>query len=312
MHLIIQSSITHLSPNTHMQYSNCTDLYSVTDCFLHVLDFCDWATLVAISHTNQGARDNVHRVFREKLTRVVSRLLENWQFRAIFRQLDVTGAMIVGPIPWSVMTIDVDTPDHNLPNDINIVTPIYTFQSWVNLLQYIGYCLVDGSNLPNMGITIGNAKRFWSPSQSSSILIIESCSPSILSPVLSLPFTSEMSLISTSRLYCFYPSLVKENMTLSGFRYTSDDEIARWTSRGVKHFYSTYEWKKACGSACPAIWRCTEGLLGVGEFAWGGMENDKDIDGNMGSSAVLSLTQFKWRIGICCVNKHCQFRTQFL
>ncbi|RDB16878.1 hypothetical protein Hypma_002442 [Hypsizygus marmoreus] len=298
-------------PLVSTQRDNCTDLYSVTDCFLRVLDFCDWTTLVAVSHADKSGRDCVRRVFRGRVQRVIGRLLKSWQCKAIFNHLDVTGAMISGPIPWAIMTIEMATPNDNLPTEIKIVTPAHTFQSWITVLQYIGFCTVSGSRVPNMPVTVSKARRFWAPSQNISIFIIESCSSSILSAVLALPFTSDMTLLSTSRLFCFYPSLVDMNVTLSGFRYTPDEDIKWWTSRGVRHFYSTYEWDGPCGSACPALWRHTEGLHGVGEFAWGGLFNDKDIEGNMGNSAMLSKAQFKWRIGVCCVNRFCQFRTRY-
>ncbi|RDB19151.1 hypothetical protein Hypma_014216, partial [Hypsizygus marmoreus] len=291
-----------------MKTNICTDLYAVTDCFLCILEFCDWPTLIAVSHATQSGRDMVRRIFRGRIRHVIGHILKSWQYKAIFNHVDVSGAMIAGPIPWTLMTLHTYTPDDILPTEIKIVTPIDTFQSWITVLQYIGYCMVSGSRVPNMGATVEKARRFWTIPHKVSILVIESCSSSILPAVLTFPFTSDMTLLSTSRLYCFYPSLVKKNITLSGFSYTPDGEIDLWTSRGSSHFYSTNTWDTPCGPVCRAIWRQTEGLPGVGEFAWGGLANDKDIEGNMGNSAVLSTTQFKWRLGLCCVNRFCPYR----
>ncbi|RDB23700.1 hypothetical protein Hypma_009537 [Hypsizygus marmoreus] len=287
-----------------------SQFFTFVDCFLCVLDCCDWGSLVAISHTNPDGRDMARRIVRHRIRCVLDVFFNDWQRKMIFDQMDRTGAMIADHVVWAVMAGSVDMPIDMLPTDIKIITPCSTYEAWITVLQHTGYCL-SGESILGMGLSVKKSMRFWSPFQASSITIVESGTESILCPALTTRFTSEMSLLSSSRIFCFYPQLVRPNITVSGYHFASRKEVDWWKDRGVNHFYNTYDWKKPCGTACSAIWRLTEGFQGIGELAWGGFSGDKDVDGNMGNSDSIRKSKFKWRIGAACQNKYCKYRMHF-
>ncbi|RDB26255.1 hypothetical protein Hypma_006074 [Hypsizygus marmoreus] len=198
-----------------------------------------------------------------------------------------------------------------LPHEMQIVTPPGTFSTWAESLLHIGYCFVDYGGFIGYDPYIQRVHKFTSPNGNASVVIVESRKTSILQAMFNFGLTSEMTLLDTSRLYCFYPKLLNENLTISAFRQPRPTTVNWWISRSVTHYDNTAHWTKACRSACLAIWRHTDGFQGIGEFAWGGIDNDKDIDGNMGDSSYLRSLRLKWRIGIHCANDRCPYNSHF-
>ncbi|RDB16710.1 hypothetical protein Hypma_002450 [Hypsizygus marmoreus] len=264
--------------------------YSMTDCMLEIMEFCKWSSLVALSHVDRTGRDR-------------ARLL------TVLTSLDKTGAMILGTVPWAVTAEKLN--DIHLPREMQIVTPSGTFATWAECLLQIGYCMVDDGGILSYDPYVRRVTAFWRFRAGVSILIIEARKPSIFEAVFNLGLTSEMMVLDTSRLYSFYPQLQNKEITLSAFRRPSPLTIKWWTDRAFKHHETTSRFTHTCGYACPAIWRYTDGMKGIGEFAWGGIDNDKDFEGNMGDSLRVSSLRLKWRIGIHCVNEHCQYNSRF-
>jgi len=138
--------------------------------------------------------------------------------------------------------------------------------------------------------------------QGTELKIHQSQSPSALWPLLSSNLTSQMNTISSFQIYCFYPWMTINGISISGKGSPTTYDIEQLEHRSMEYNWSMALWNKPCCRGCPGIWHLTYGLEGVGTYKWSrGVHLSYD---------VFTETHLRWRLGDDCYNVHCLYRVQ--
>ncbi|KAJ7211975.1 hypothetical protein C8J57DRAFT_1256522 [Mycena rebaudengoi] len=122
--------------------------------------------------------------------------------------------------------------------------------------------------------------------------------------VLARTHTGQLNTISARELICFNVHPTAEQTVVEGWRHPGENVRTPFLD-AVTHERNTAEWSEPCGIYCPAQWRTTHSLRGVGHWKWGGVNvNDyREMDPSlrrMGEQRIL------WRTGLRCLNRYCE------
>ncbi|RDB19162.1 hypothetical protein Hypma_014206 [Hypsizygus marmoreus] len=269
-----------------------------------ILNFCDWPTLVAVSHVDRAGRNRVRKLVYWKIKQVLCCYLADEYLAPFLATINTFSAYILGAVPWAIMANNHTRSSPRWPNNMHIATPVNTLELWVPTLLSMGYKQQFVASCGQYVATIRKLVRrigaFMNRKQGTTIILLESRSESSLQVVLSGQKTSDMCILTPSRLFSFYPALQKRNEAI----------LCRPLPRSIRKTWwcpdvVSFPPKRSCGIACPTLVRSTRGLEGVGEFAWGGLANEMDVAGNMGSSAEFASADLKWKFGYECHNPLC-------
>ncbi|KAF8061029.1 hypothetical protein FPV67DRAFT_1673852 [Lyophyllum atratum] len=285
--------------------------YSMSECVHLVLRQLPWTSLVAMSHTGRNGRDRARQIMRSRMLEVLSCYITLPQLEAFLATLKATHSGIAGSVPWSIITTDIILSDNDQPHDINVLTPRGTTPEWVDVMRLIGFTSLEViACYDGLETRCRRVLRFQNK-EHRTITVTESLNSSILPLLLASSVTSQMNLITSSRIYCFYPSLSSACRSV-GSTYTvpSLATVKIMTQRLIRFHMGTRYARLPCAEACPAVWRHTFGLPNVGQVAWGGLFNVDDVAGNMqDSDDALTKTHYKWKIGSVCTNEDCTYNS---
>jgi hypothetical protein len=112
--------------------------------------------------------------------------------------------------------------------------------------------------------------------------------------VLAGTHTGQLNAISARELIFFNVHPTAEQTVVEGWRHPGENVRTPFPD-AVTHERNTAEWSEPCGIYCPARWRTTHGLRGVGHWKWGGVNvNDhREMDPSlrrMGEQRILWRT----------------------
>ena len=136
------------------------------------------------------------------------------------------------------------------------------------------------------------------------ISLIESKGPNILPVILQAPHTSSFNILTSTRFYCFYPSLFASSESIRMKHSLNYNAPFSHFNFGLRIYRTTSTWVEApCGSACPFLWRYTKNLCGVGVVTWGTFEGIWDLgDKSPSQSDGFENVNFLWKIEGRCIN----------
>ncbi len=133
-------------------------------------------------------------------------------------------------------------------------------------------------------------------------------------PLLGSQVTSQMIAISSSHMYCLYPSLMAKQQAFKCYQGTltrgtirsmtpvTQHRRAALHKQGVWLLENGSECERLCGIACPWIDRTLFKYRDVSVFHWGGYHNM-----NLSADVLFPdvYCQLVWRLGEECWNPHC-------
>ncbi|KAJ7130745.1 hypothetical protein C8R43DRAFT_1133835 [Mycena crocata] len=270
---------------------------------------CELFTIFLLSRTCQYARDMVKAFFFGNLRLLVEEFLYSGtknctNVNNFFSVLEISGSAISGSTVSYILTY----PYRHAwkPSNLNILVPRGKLPMWHEFFTSIGLTVVEDFNgvgrkhrHTTFNFIIYNSKKKGFP-----IMLSESRDASVITPLVGALSTFSANLATCSDIYCFYPSLTRQNHALEGWFPTPVRQAMAMYARGVRSSFSSTGWDGPCGWACPALWREVRGLKGVGVFRYGGVDNKhKDSISTVG--VPVTDTALKWRIGDTCRNPHC-------
>lgn len=138
-------------------------------------------------------------------------------------------------------------------------------------------------------------------------------SDDIIPVILSAPHTAMLNVLTSTRIYCFYPALLRrgENLIISSNRDRQDTNAHngfRAFNFGLRSYASTEDWHfqgRQCVDQCPALWRSVKGLRGVGIMQWGGISEPITQDTHAPCSDGFEYSEFIWKLQGVCLNRSC-------
>ncbi|KAF6751214.1 hypothetical protein DFP72DRAFT_1071762 [Ephemerocybe angulata] len=194
--------------------------------------------------------------------------------------------------------------DYFTCHDINIVVPHGKLASAVEWMESYG---CDGITPVLLQSRTAPPCRSASacPSKPGEVFQLATISESIVGiahAVVSSPITGEANLVTSSRVYSFYPNTITTQYVLR------TDWIRIRTPRRTSSPYtvmpSNYSWKPLCGNLCPAVQRNTIGDKGVASFVFDSSRDTpksryEDTDYLLAGRVII------WRFGQKCSNLRC-------
>lgn len=141
---------------------------------------------------------------------------------------------------------------------------------------------------------------------------METISADIIPAILTAPDTAMCNVLTSTRIYCFYPALLRrgENLMMVTNRHHYDLENHngfRPFNFGLRTYRSTQDWHhqdRQCNDQCPALWRSAKELRGVGIMQWGAFSA---VANNRPTAALDTFhdSPFIWKIQGICLNRSC-------
>lgn len=116
------------------------------------------------------------------------------------------------------------------------------------------------------------------------------------------PVTAQTNLITSTRVYAVYPTLVTGRKALrSDHSFVS---VCRKVPINYNSQQSNRNWMGPCGSHCPAAPRKTVGDEGIASFHWNG-RYDLPESRVPGCDSLLADSPLYWQFSAACRNRHC-------
>ncbi|KAF8803425.1 hypothetical protein BYT27DRAFT_7260166 [Phlegmacium glaucopus] len=276
-------------------------VFHVVDILLNVITHCSWGTIVNISHVNIHGQRTVYTLLRRRIRTILLPFIDDIpNFLALLKEVK---AGIVGSAVWNILTID-DVE----PRDLNIIIPSGIPYGIERVKAYIASSgtsvIFDGA--PGI-IYEAHTARFIKVLRPTgkTITITLSKSSSIVPVVVSSSFTCQFNILTATSIICFYPDLLSRRETARGMSTIYLSEFDQLVRRGIWCLGPNTPRETACGNACLALWRRTEGLEGVAVMHWGGYSKSPTRDYSYSFTEEIGSSNLKWRLGERCFNTKC-------
>jgi len=117
--------------------------------------------------------------------------------------------------------------------------------------------------------------------------------------------TANFTILTSSRLYDFYPTLKSRRINVTSGTWCNGSERTARYFCGLRSHFGTSKWQEPCGEACPNQPRFTKGMKGVGIARWGGVDRELDTGDSVSVGHALEASNFMWRMGDWCRNSYC-------
>ncbi|KAK0452021.1 uncharacterized protein EV420DRAFT_703079 [Desarmillaria tabescens] len=272
-----------------MRYSSPVTIQfsQVEEMVLEVLQHCDIASLVAASHGNRQFRRLVRSILSTRLVHALSPCIPDYLLLQFFVLLDRTESAIIGSTAFKTLTPHCTWETA----DVNIVTPLYGFTLWEDFFAMHHFIASEDdrfsrlqNNVPQAGIWYHDETK-----EIKKIIVIESAHDSVFLPVLSSPLTSQMNIITSSHIYCLYPTLTVDRISVNSFGglphsfdsvpiVLSELRLEAVDKQGLRFIANGERSDKTCGVECPKLERALRGYRNVGIFQWGGYQLMTSMD----------------------------------
>ncbi|KDR68035.1 hypothetical protein GALMADRAFT_216144 [Galerina marginata CBS 339.88] len=260
--------------------------YDITEVLEMVIDHCSWSSLMSLGHTTRQVRVLVCQRFSGRVSAALSRFIPEGQKLGFWGLLETTHGGLTGGFVRSVMSASMPIHQYIQPMELTITLPrlghMATLALWRTFVQHSGYVFKTYRNATYWEDepTIRRSCILQCAANRNIVIrLVESKSESILPAILSGPQTASFNVMTYTKLYCFYPTLfARQENVLTKERFYGE-ELDTF-SFGVTTYPYTSAMDIECGQVCPALWRNTRGLVGVGVYHWAGAnrlaKEDKD------------------------------------
>lgn len=126
---------------------------------------------------------------------------------------------------------------------------------------------------------------------------------SVMQTLLASPFTSDSNLITPTTIYCPYPNLVGDRISVGTDLPQYRPDFA--TSSFYKAANSNAHWKRPCGPYCPSLPRNTAEDKGIATFLWNTAIHKRSSTRRNGDY-ILCDQIVAWKLASHCRNTHCK------
>ncbi|RDB21374.1 hypothetical protein Hypma_011905 [Hypsizygus marmoreus] len=299
-------------------FGNTALVYASAECMARILSHCSFATIVAFSHVDDIAHEHACAAIRTRITKIVRHFLSAPEREKFFDMLGQSNGGLCGSVAMSVVTTGLVLGERERPRDLNVLVPLGEARDWHAYLISIGYDFEEKVAIHEAFHGKVLTMRHFYNEEALSITVSQTTTRSILPALLSSTVTSQMSIITTRHIFCFYPELTSRLVSVRGMHQPLPGTELDIMLRELKLCDSTKDLGFSCGEACPAIWRRTRDLKGVGVFDWEGYSTRlSEQSGNdvgvvhRGTDMLKAFadTRIKWRIGQKCINPLCTFNS---
>lgn len=131
-------------------------------------------------------------------------------------------------------------------------------------------------------------------------MLTESVDSTVLPLLFSSPTTATMAFFTSVDILCLYPSLIVNNIVLSGFNTVNDTPVSL-TNRGLRVMTTMQERGLECtDETCLSVMRSWDGKrLNIGKFKWNMTRQTSEWD------TYMRNTIYHWRRRVYVDTKSC-------
>jgi len=206
--------------------------------------------------------------------------------------LDQTHAIITGLV---AMEYSFSLP--HTSTDLHIIVPLGQTHVWRDLLLLYGFedsktYTIDWDYMK----TTTSIRKFINPVKKRFVILFESHDATALPPIFSAPSTATMTFITSTALYCLYPTLTVSNRALVKWD-TSTNPSRILQRRGVQVATAMDEWNCLCTPETCAKRRWDEKRTNIGRLTWRGKDKEDVWETHIMHSS------YEWNRGLWCERK---------
>ncbi|TEB19413.1 hypothetical protein FA13DRAFT_1802298 [Coprinellus micaceus] len=300
---------------SRMPFKQAAEAFGVPELCHAILMNTDVYTIIAASRTNKDTRKAAQKAFRTLLEATVKPFIFHDQFPGFLKTMKETGLGLMGSLLRMLLmsnsALQIDAARGGItrfirPDDLNVVVPFGALSKTRDYFSKIGYThfhsLVPwGTYKHAVTHVIGAFRPARLGERTCHVTITESVG-NIMHVVLAGPMTCWMNVLTASKVYCAYPTLITNSTTLRTDIRTVD------FPRRIGGCYNTKvdnsEWTGKCGRHCPAMPRNSIGDKALASFGWNAGLATPDSR-FPGEDSVLSSSIIQWRLSEKCYNERC-------
>ncbi|KAJ7100184.1 hypothetical protein B0H15DRAFT_944533 [Mycena belliarum] len=261
-------------------------------------------TAVAFSMADASAREVFMDFMGNRVRIALCRFIPAGTISSFFSLLHSTKGGVSGSVATFLYCCNVHVCALDLPSDLNILVPNGRFRRWESWLLSRGATRVrSGQPMARFAGCVATFARFTMSNEGGSmatITVSESTTDSLLHPLFYSELTSQMTVLTATRLVSYYPELTGNLKAVVGWMRQRNALSHRvFKLHGIVIYPSTRTLGVPCGEACPFMWRRTTDR-GIDAIAWGG------VGGNLAQEKdYLAKCFVRWRLGRTCSNPCC-------
>lgn len=201
------------------------------------MEHCDIGMPVSWSHIAPLFRHIVQGIIESQIKRILAPFIPHNYHSQFFSVLDKMKSLIAGSTALAAMTPSLNWT----PRDVNIIVPRGGIPRWMNLFWTLGYTVNCVGRkgfeahphypIRQRGVASAVVVCFSKPevcrfvssiacltnTLQYEVILIESVDHTPFRPLLHSQLTSQMNGISSSHIYCFYPTLTMERVSFKAF-----------------------------------------------------------------------------------------------
>ncbi|KDR72386.1 hypothetical protein GALMADRAFT_143221 [Galerina marginata CBS 339.88] len=251
-------------------------VYHIAEMLNAIVEAASWQALMGMTDSTTILRALVLDLVKKRVRAALGRFVPAAQLDGFWNLFYDTRAGVAGGIVRSIMSASRSEHQYVFPMHLDLVVPrgtgVYGLSRWRRFFGAAGY--VQDVERPahwwDFGPTFSRSATLRSVDNPPRVIrIIEAVGDNILPAILCGPHTSSFNVFTASTFYCFYPRLFLRDQNLVRKDAVNGEPMGMFNF-GLTTYLTTGDMPMACGDACPAIWRNTFGLRGVGVFRWGG------------------------------------------
>ncbi|KAJ7233421.1 hypothetical protein C8J57DRAFT_1249900 [Mycena rebaudengoi] len=278
----------------------CDAFFSTAELHLELMQYFD---VIGLSRYGLLCKDHTEKavqVLRRRVRRYTCPFFpDDFGWQRFFDTLETMLSWIVGSCPTAVLSL---TCDPDVPDNLNVLTTGGVEEVWGCLmLLELGYALEFSVRASWRWETTGERyMAFTHPSiPNKHITFTTSRGPHFFEVFLSAPHTGHLNAITAYEVFTFNVGLTTDQRAI-GIMPINRLPPSNPFPGSVRMSRSTENWCIECGIDCPARWRTTRGLYGVGRWSWNGIDDlgrehmDMALQ-KMGEANILLKTTQSWQ-----------------
>ncbi|KAJ7451497.1 hypothetical protein B0H11DRAFT_2228645 [Mycena galericulata] len=261
------------------------------------------ASTLAYGSTSHATRAIALDFLASRIRTIMSRYLPSGSAPSFFSLMHTSRAAVVGSIPVLIVCWVVKFKADDLPADVNILVPHGAFDAWCE--WFANHAAEDypaRHKLIRFDKSVKSFRAFLLPIGGGRMMpftVSESRKENVLYPALHCELTSQMTLLTATRIIIIYPTLTLNLTSVVGWmeRKPRFNNTFKWRAFSMHHTSASLH--AQCGLACAFIWRRTKDRS-VADIYWGGYDGTADRN-----ESPLHDGCLRWRVGRTCDNAKC-------
>ncbi|KAF6754977.1 hypothetical protein DFP72DRAFT_355824 [Ephemerocybe angulata] len=297
------------------RFSGAEEVFRTPELIAMILAYCDWHVIQNVSRTSFYGRHAAQMAAKEVIRNTIRPFVPGPDFSSFMVMLDETGAGIAGSVARRVLSsnsamvqdaIEYNDERYLRSADLNIIAPRGKSKAvieWFTKHQYDYWTKTKPARAYQSSVlSFTSGSRDAKDTIKAAKLTISESVGNVLQVTLASTLTCQTNLITSTRVYAVYPTLITNR---SALRTDITNAVAPRRTRASYVLETTNSrWTGPCGVHCPSLVRRTVGDQGIASFYWNPNFTIPSSRYQF-TDSLLAQSVLQWRFAKRCSNPKC-------